>query len=91
MESFALLKKGASWNSKLESFSELPIGEYAVTDFSLVQTEYGPRIKVVLGDKFVFLPNRFSKNLTAEQVQELNSIPQILIFSGIDTSRRKPL
>lgn len=88
MESFALLKKAAAWNKKLVSFTELPVGEYVVSEFSLVQTKFGPKIKADLGDKFVFLPSRFSKDMTAEKVADLNAVPQMLIFSGIDYSRR---
>lgn len=88
MEAFALLKKGTSWNKKLVSFSELPVGEYGVSEFSLVHTKFGPKIKVDLGEQFVFLPNRFSKDMTEEQVSTLNSVPQTLIFSGIDEKRQ---
>lgn len=82
-----MLKKAASYSKPLVSFSQLPKGEYIVQEFSLVQTKFGPKIKADLGDKVVFLPSRFSANMTEENVAELNNIPQILIFSGIDYNR----
>lgn len=88
MEAFALLKKAAGCSKPLVSFSELPIGEYVVSEFSLISTKFGPKIKADLGDKIVFLPARFSKNMDAEKVASLNSVPQILVFSGIDYNRQ---
>lgn len=87
MEAFVLLKKAASWSKPVVSFSQLPVGEYTVLEFSLVQTKFGPKIKADLGDKIVFLPNRFVKEQTAESVAALNTIPQLLVFSGIDYNR----
>lgn len=87
MEAFALLKKAAACTKPLVSFSHLPSGEYVVTEFSLVQTKFGLKIKADLGDKIVFLPNRFSKDMTQEKVASLNTIPQILIYSGMDFDR----
>lgn len=86
MEAFNLLKQ-ACWNKRLVNFGELPLGEYNVESFSLVQTRYGPTVKVDLGDKYVFLPPRFSTDMTEEKVASLNTIPQILIWEGKDTSR----
>lgn len=83
-----MLKKAAGWSKPLVNFSDLPVGEYPVLEFSLVEkTKYGPAIKVDLGDKVVFLPKRFSKDMTAEKVAALNTVPQILIFQGIDYMR----
>lgn len=87
MEAFAMLKKAASYSKPLVSFTQLPVGEYVVSEFSLVQTKFGPKIRADLGDKIVLLPSRFSFNMTAEKVADLNTIPQILVFSGIDYSR----
>lgn len=87
MEAFLLLKKAANWSKPLVSFSQLPVGEYTVLEFSLVQTKFGPKIKADLGDKIVFLPNRFVKGHTAESVATLNTLPHLMIFSGIDYGR----
>lgn len=82
-----MLKKAATWSKPLVSFSELPVGEYVVLEFSFVQTKFGPKIKADLGERVVFLPSRFCKNMTAEKVATLNTIPQLLVFSGIDFNR----
>lgn len=87
MEAFAILKKAASYSKPLMSFSQLSVGEYIVSEFSLVQTKFGPKIKCDLGDKVVFLPSRFVKDMDEEKVLALNSVPQILVFSGIDYER----
>lgn len=87
MEAFAMLKKAAGWSKPLVNFSQLPVGEYVVSEFTLVQTKFGPKIKAELSDKVVFLPSRFSKGVTEESVASLNTLPQILIFSGMDSTR----
>lgn len=84
MEAFALLKKAAGYTKPLFNYSKLPVGEYVVTEFSLVETKYGLQIKADLGDKVVFLPKRFAKEMTEENVAALNTIPQILVFSGLE-------
>lgn len=82
-----MLKKAAGYSKPLVSFSQLPVGEYVVSEFSLVQTKFGPKIKADIGDKIVFLPSRFSKGMTEEKVFGLNTVPQMLVFSGIDYDR----
>lgn len=82
-----MLKRAASYSKPLVSFSQLPVGEYVVSEFSFVQTKFGPKIKADLGDKIVFLPSRFSIDMNEAKVADLNSIPQILVFSGIDYGR----
>lgn len=86
MEAFNLLKQ-ACWNKKLVNFNELPIGEHNISHFSLEQTRFGPSVRVDLGDKYVFLPNRFAKDMNAEKIAELNTVPQILIYDGKDPTR----
>lgn len=90
MEAFNLLKQACwpqCWVKKLVNFNQLPIGEHVITSFSLEQTRYGPTIKVDLGDKYVFLPARFARDMTAEKVATLNTVPQILIYHGKDVVR----
>lgn len=48
---------------------------------------YGRTLKVDLGDKFVFLPQRFAVNMAPESVAALNTIPQILTYAGKDSTR----
>lgn len=87
MESFNKLKK-ACWQSKLVSFDNLPIGEYVVSEFSLVSTHFGPKIKADLGDKYVFLPNRFAEGMTTTDVENLNKVPQKMFYTGKDATKR---
>lgn len=87
MEAFAMLKKAAGYSKPLVNYSQLPVGEYVVSEFSLVETKYGMQIKADLGDKVVFLPKRFTKDMTEEKVAALNTLPHILIFSGLDSTR----
>lgn len=82
-----MLKKAASYSKPLVNYSQLPVGEYVVSEFSLVETRYGVQIKADLGDKVVFLPQRFVKDMTEEKVAALNTIPQILVFSGLEYTR----
>lgn len=86
MEAFNTLKQ-ACWNKKLVNFNSLPIGEHAISEFSLEQTRYGPTVKVDLGDKYIFLPSRFARDMTAEKIAALNTVPQIMIYSGKEASR----
>lgn len=86
MEAFNSLKQ-ACWNKKLINFNSLPVGEYPISHFSLEETRYGPSVKLDLGDKYIFLPKRFANEMTAEKIAALNTLPQILIYSGKDASR----
>lgn len=64
MEAFNLLKT-ACWGVKpLVNFNNLPVGEYFVTEFSLVSAKHGTTIRVDLGDRYVLLPKRFAENQT---------------------------
>lgn len=87
MESFNKFKK-ACWNSQFISFENLAIGEYVVSKFTLTQTAFGPKIKVTFGHNYVFLPNRFSENMTEADVDGLNQVPQKMVYSGKDSTRR---
>lgn len=86
MEAFNILKS-ACWTKKVVSFNQLPVGEYPVSEFMLVQTRFGQTLKVDLGDKIVYLPTRFGANMTDETVAALNTVPQILTYSGKDPQR----
>lgn len=86
MEAFNLLKQ-ACWTKEFIKFSDLAVGEYPITEFALTETRFGPTVRVVIGEKFVYLPKRFSKDMTHEKIATLNTVPQILIFKGIDHSR----
>lgn len=86
MDSIAFLKK-ASWTPAI-GFKDLPIGNYIVSDFKIVETKnYGSRLLVNLGDKQLFLPARFAKDITDEIVADLNKTPKLMVYSGRDEAR----
>lgn len=85
MDAFAALKQACS-GQDLVSFRDLPIGEYPVTRFSIIQTRFGPKVKADLGSKSVTLPNRFTSKITPDDIIKLNSVPQIMVYSGKDAS-----
>lgn len=61
-------------------FDDLPVGDYLVCNFALKPTKYGMRIRVDLGDKFVYLPERF---LVPESViNDLNKTQHWLCYRG---------
>lgn len=86
MEAFNFLRD-ACWNKPTINFNELPLGEYPVHEFMLVQTRFGKTLKADLGDKLIYLPTRFGVNMTDHHVAELNTIPQIMVYTGRDPSR----
>lgn len=83
---FNLLRQ-ACWDKPTVNFNDLPLGEYPVIEFILVQTRYGKTLKVDLGDKFIYLPIRFGVNMTEEKVDILNTLPQTLVYAGRDSTR----
>lgn len=66
------------------SFDTLLIGDYQITSFKRVQTKFGDRIRLELQEYIVYLPPRFSHNLTDEIVNELNTSIVIMTFRGKD-------
>lgn len=68
------------------SFSELQPGEYLVKYFSLVKTTHGERIKIEIGDRYLFLPERYLEKITPEGVPLLNRKPKLMIYRGKDGS-----
>lgn len=76
------------------SFEKLPHGEHLIYGFALVKTKIdkeNPRLRVDLGDKVVFLPERFSTYLTAEGVADLNVGQKVLIYNGKDVTNHNKL
>lgn len=88
------------WSSKPSSSSssyksliklaDLPFGEYPVKRFYWTETSFGAKIKLDLGDKYVFLPPSISKNHTAESVKMLNTIAQTFIWNGYGENQFEP-
>lgn len=88
MESLQILQNCAKGKSKpICSFEKLPIGEYLVRKFDFVETKFGPKVRVDIGDRFVFLPQRFSEGVTKEIVDDYNITPKIMSYSGKDASQ----
>lgn len=83
MSAFEILNK-ASIPKEYKNFSDLPIGEYSISKFELYKTKLGIRLKVTLGDIFVFLPERYSDGMTDDDVQLLNETKMLLKFAGKD-------
>lgn len=86
MEAFAILKKNCT-HKKIVKLSDLPRGEYVVSEFLLEEMRYGIKLKLDLGDKFVILPSSSAKDLTPESVASLNTVPQIFIWGGYGESQ----
>lgn len=74
-----------------QSFNNLAIGEHIVNYFSICNTKYGDRIQIELDDKYMILPERFSKKLDQEKLDVLNRSPKIMIYSGKDSSYQNRL
>lgn len=89
MEAFAILKKNCT-HKGLVKLSDLPRGEYLVSEFSLMQTRYGPKLKLDLGDMYVILPSSSAVGLTAESTATLNTVPQIFIWGGYGETQFEP-
>lgn len=89
MEAFNLLKKACvhKMNIKLK---DLPEGEYLIKKFYLLQTRYGPKLKLELEDNFVFLPSSTAVGMTDDTIDELNTIPQIFVWGGYGENQFEP-
>lgn len=87
MEAFDLLRR-ASWVKSHVKFDDLPVGDYPVTHFSIVDAQYGPTLKAEIGDKYVFLPKRYIEDHTPESVRHLNTGRWIMKYSGKDPTKR---
>lgn len=86
MNAFDKLKQSCR-GKQLVRLDDLPIGEYVVQKFSIIQTRYGEKIRVDLDDKWIILPSRF-ESFTAEDIENLNKIAQLLIYKGRDPLKK---
>ena len=89
MEAFKLWTSHSK-HQGLVKLSTLPFGEYPVKQFYWVETPYGNKIKIDLGDRYVYLPPSISKNHTAETVASLNTISQIFVWEGYGEGQFQP-
>lgn len=76
----SLLKQINDESAEFKSLNDLETGRtYKANDFKF----YGDMIAVNLDDSFrVFLPDRFAKRITKENLNTLNDKPHCLIYLG---------
>lgn len=74
----------------LIKLADLPFGEYPITEFAFYETRFGPRVKLDLGDKYVFLPPSVSKHQNPESVAALNTVKQIFVWNGYGDGQFEP-
>lgn len=70
------------------SFKKLPIGEYYVENFKVVDTQYGTRVRVDLADSYMILPERFAETLTEDMIKDLNQRPKVMEYAGVGERER---
>lgn len=77
------LLKSVSNNKEFTSFNNLSAGEYIVTDLTIIETKFGKRVRVDMGDKLICLPERYTIGMTSEYIEELNKTPMKMVFLKI--------
>lgn len=99
---FSLLQEVQNQKNRkyvFKKFSQLQIGDYPVTKFRFIKSNYGPlkRRLAVLMDRtptddettVICLPDRFTAALsTQEQVDELNTKRYIMSYNGMDPAQK---
>lgn len=84
--------KDAATAQPICNFDDLPIGDYLITSFARVETMFGFRLRVDIGDKAVFMPARFcTPTMTDEKVEELNSGQYLLRYKGKNKKQKNRL
>lgn len=74
------------------SFDNLPLGDYLISSFKLINLKnFGIRLRLDLGDKVVFLPERFSRNFTEQHCAEMNCGQYIFKYLGKDVNNHNKL
>lgn len=90
MDALSLLKE-ACVKKSFKSFKDMQPGEYIVTLFERCETNQGDRIRITIENFYMYLPERFSKSLPQEKLDELNTSPKIMIYGGKDVSAQNRL
>lgn len=75
----------AGAKKSFQSFKNLPQIEYIIEKFTTVQTSHGIRVRIEIGDTYMFLPERYS-SLTEEEIGTLNKSQKIMVYSGKDST-----
>lgn len=79
--------KNASTNKSFRSFQDLEIGTYIITEFSKVETKFGTKIRIDIGDYLVNLPQRYTEGMTQEYLDELNRTRMLMRYHGKDPKK----
>lgn len=83
--------KMACTKKSYQSFKDIVPGEYIVEKFSFVESSHGKRIRIDIEEKYMFLPERFAKMLTVDDINELNGSPKIMVYGGKESGNRDRL
>lgn len=76
-------------NKPIQSFKDLPIGEYYIINFQRVKTQFGKKIKIELADAVMFLPERIQ--LSNANLESLNESTTIMTYGGKDKTNKNRL
>lgn len=82
------LLKSVSNNKPFTSFNSLEVGAYTVTGFTVIDTKFGKRVRVDMGNSLICLPERYTLGMTPEYLEELNNGPMKMIYTGRDPSKQ---
>lgn len=86
---------GTSTSKPYVKFDDLSVGDYFIQSFAYVQTKYGKKIRLDIGEKVVFLPQRFITRIGEINIEktldEMNKGQYWLLYGGKDTSEFKRL
>lgn len=84
MDPLAALKSACILKT-FQSFKDLPLGEYVVYRFAVVDTDHGTKVRIDLAETYMYLPERFVNALADTSMEALNQKPKIMIYKGKDT------
>lgn len=89
------LFKSACVSKPFISFEDLPIGDYFIKSFAYIETKFGKKIRLDIGEKVVFLPERFVKRIGEDNVEktlaEMNKGEYWLLYRGKNKAQRNQL
>lgn len=72
---------------QFKSFKDLPVGDYVIKKFSVVETTQGARVRIEMKDWYMFLPERY-QSLPDEIIAELNESTIVMTYLGKDSDNR---
>lgn len=79
--------KNASNNKPYRNFENLETGSYIITEFTKVETKFGPKIRVDIGNYLINLPQRYTDGMTPEYLEELNKTQVLMRYYGKDSKK----